>query len=50
MTFRFGDAKLVQKILPTQFSVESSIPEVNETADEGKTGCDNGEFLSGPLD
>ena len=30
INFRFGEGKIVQKILPTQFSVENSIPECPE--------------------
>ena len=30
ISFRFGDAKIVQKILPTQFSIESPFPELSD--------------------
>ncbi len=36
ISFRFGDAKIVQKLLPTQFSIENPIPEVNENVEGGK--------------
>ena len=35
ISFRFGDAKIVQKILPTQFSIESPFPELSDV-NEGK--------------
>jgi hypothetical protein len=33
ISFRFGDAKIVQKILPTQFSIESPFPEPSDIND-----------------
>ena len=35
ISFRFGDSKIIQKILPTQFSIEASFPEPSEVI-EGK--------------